>query len=137
MRHRIGALNSMGLGNPNAQLMDCKATRNKVKNRIINECAKEVYKIFFKGTKLDFEYCDAQANFDMSEITIGIEPAYVYEDLKIIIIRKKKKHSEFITGYAWGVCGFDIVSKNKYYSEYKTKSKLVKFVDKWHGKLFN
>lgn len=136
MRHRIGALNLTGLGNPNTQLMDCKATRDKIKNRVINRCAKEAYKIFFKGTKLDFEYCDAQANFDMSEIKIGIEPAYMYEDLKIIIIRKKKEHSEFITGRAWGVYGSDIASKNKYYSEYKNKSKFVNFIDEWHKKLF-
>ena len=136
MRHRIGASNSTGLGNPNTQLMDCKITKNKIRNKIVNECAEDAYKIFFKGTKLDFEYCDAQANSNGSEIRVGIEPAYMYEDLKIIIIRRKKEHSEFITGYAWGVYGSDIASKNKYYSEYKTKSKFVKFIDEWHSKLF-
>ena len=136
MRHRIGVLNSTGLGNPNAQLLDCKVTKNKIRNIIINECAEEAYKIFFKGTKLDFEYCDAQASSNGLEIKVGIEPTYMYEPLKIMIIHKKKENSEFMTGYAWGVYGSDIVSKTKYYSEYKTKGKFVKFVDKWHNKLF-
>ena len=136
MRHRIGALNSVGLGNPNPQLIDNRLTKNKIKNSIIKECEKDAYKIFFRGTELDFEYCDAQANSNGSEVRVGIEPTYMYEPLKIMIIHKKKENSEFMTGFSWGIYGSEIVSKTKYYSEYKTKSKFVKFVDKWHDKLF-
>ena len=136
MRHRMGIASMTGLGNPNSQIIDGRLSKSKKLNKIIKKCSKDAYNIFFVNTKIDFGHCDAQINFDMSEIRIGVEPAYMYEGLKIITICKKKEVSNFMTGYAWGVYGSDISSTTMYYSEYKNKSKFVKFVDNWHDKIF-
>lgn len=133
MRHR-GAASHTGLGNPNAALMDNKETKDKKFNAIVNECAKDAYETFFKGTSLDYEYCDAQV--DMFDVRVGIEPSYMYENLKMIVISKGEKVNSYIqTGYAWEAWGSGIRSTRKYYGEYVNKSKFVRFIDKWHNKI--
>ena len=41
-----------------------------------------------------------------------------------------------ITGYSWDAWGSGIRSTAKLYSNYKNKSKFIKFVDKWHPKIY-
>lgn len=133
MRRRIGgAYTGLGPGTP--QRMDGQKTKSNKLNKIINAAAKEAYELFFKGTKMDDGYCDAQYR-DM-EVTLGIEPSYMYERLKIIVIDKQKEYSYIQTGYAWGPWGTGIRSKTKYYKEMKYNSKYKNFINKWHEKIY-
>jgi hypothetical protein len=129
MRHRIGGQGT-GLGNSAPEQLDGKSTGDKKMDRLINKAAKEAYELFFKS----FGYCDAQ--FSENEVRLGVEPAYMYENLKIISIRRNKEYSKFTTGHAWGAYGSGIVSTDRYYSDYKYKCKFTKFVDKWHDVIF-
>jgi hypothetical protein len=80
--------------------------------------------------------CDYKIT-DVGSIEIGIEPAYMYEDVKIIHICKHNKNfSHILTGIAWGAYGSDWATTRKYYGDYKYKSKFVKFIDRWHDKIF-
>lgn len=78
--------------------------------------------------------CDYQIK--KTHISVGIEPTYQYDRLKIITIHSDKFKSNIRTGRAWGPYGTQIAVNKRIYSEYKTKSKFVKFVDKWHPVLF-
>jgi hypothetical protein len=121
VRHRICPNN--GLGNSDKPLLDNKGNIDKeYYNAVVEEYFKFWCVVDFKVTK--------------KEMTIGIEPAYQSEKIKIISINKNKNLSYILTGYAFGSYGTQIVSKKKYYSDYKNKSKFVKFVDEWHGRLF-
>lgn len=121
MRHRIGGWNT-GLGNPSsAQLNNNVKLKKEMKLML-----KEAVDFYFK----DWDGCDYQ--IEKNEITIGIEPSYQYDRLKIIRIATIKENSYIKTGRAWGSYGSEIASTIKYYNEYKYKSKFVKFIDKWH-----
>lgn len=135
MRHRIAGAAATGLGNPSEALMDGKPTGNKKRDDLINQCAKSAYETFFKGTKLDYEMCDAQARLD--EVRVGIEPAYQFEKLKIISIANVKAMSSITTGIAFGPWGSGIRSKRTYYRDCKTNGKFKRFIDEWHSKLWN
>lgn len=134
MRHRIGIGGITGLGNPAPELMESKATGDKVRDSLIRRCAKDAYEVFFKGTKLDYNYCDAAVKHE--EVRLGIEPAYQYQELKMIVVSPTKENSYIRTGIAFGYYGSGIRSRKKFYSEFKYKGKFVRFVDKWHNKLF-
>lgn len=123
MRHRIGGVSAIGLGNPDPVLLDNKGTINK-------EFADEALKEYFSYE----EGFDFQLNKDF--VNIGIEPAYQYDRLKIISIQKDKSKSYIQTGKAWGPYGSQIAKNTKVYGDYKNKSKFIKFVDKWHAVLF-
>lgn len=121
MRHRM--VSGTGLGNPDEVLLDNKGTINAA-------FAKDALYVYF----------DEEAGFDFqikkNSVSIGIEPGYQYERLKIIHINKNKSKSYIQYGRAWGLYGSQIAKNTRYYSEYKTKSKFIKFVDKWHAELF-
>lgn len=123
-----------GLGGGAPVLMDGQPTGNKERDALIKECARDAYKTFFKGTSLDYDYCDAQAR--ESEVRLGIEPTYMYQHLKMIVINEDKKASEFILGYAVGAWASAIRKTKKFYLKYKRTSKFTRFVDKWHPQLF-
>ena len=120
-------------GNSSPERMDGKSTGNKKRDALIGECSKDAYETFFKSTKLDYDGVDAQAR-DF-EVRIGIEPTYMYDSLKMIVVSKTKENSYIETGYAWGPWGSGLRSTRKYYGEYKSKGKVVRFIDKWHAKL--
>lgn len=117
MRHRMAS--GTGLGNPSGEILNNSGTINK-------EMATEVIDLFFsKWGGIDYQ-------IDDDGIKIGIEPTYQYEELKIIYIAKNKGNSYIQYGKAWGSYGSEIASTTRYYSDYKNKSKFIKFVDKWH-----
>lgn len=124
-----------GLGNPSNERMDGKSTGDKKRDALIGKCAKDAYKTFFKGTKLDYEYCDAQARGN--EIRVGIEPAYMYQRLKMISIQENKRASYIENGYSWEAYGSGIRSTRKYYVDYMRSAKFTRFIDKWHPLLFD
>lgn len=121
MRHRI--VSGTGLGNPDPVLLNNKGVINK-------EFADDAIANYFQ----DEEGFDFKANG--YSVTIGIEPTYQYDDLKIIHIHEDKSHSYIQRGKAWGPYGSQIAKNTKVYKDYKRKSKFVKFVDKWHKVLF-
>lgn len=119
MRHRIAAIT--GLGNPNPVLLDNKGKLNyKFADAVV-----ETY--FPEG----FDY-----KIMRDQVLVGIEPSYQFDPLKIVAIHKDKKKSFIQTGRAWGGYGSQLSTTTKCYSEYKYKSKFVKFIDQWHDKLF-
>lgn len=120
MRHRI--VNIAGFGNNTKELLDNVGELNK-------KFASDAVKTYFRKEE-GFDFKVAK-HFVM----VGLEPGYQYERLKIVSICRDKK-SSFRQGYAWGPYGSGIRSTTKYYSEYKTKCKFTKFVDKWHPILF-
>lgn len=126
MRHRMGCANSTGLGNASPALLN----NNGVLDSIIKKILKEAIELYFKK----WEGCDYQ--IDQDKVLLGIEPAYQYENLKIICISKTKENSYIETGTAWEAYGSGIAKKRKYYGEYKNRSKFIKCIDKWHPKLF-
>jgi hypothetical protein len=67
---------------------------------------------------------------------IGYEPAYMYENGLLIYIFKDKEKSFIEYLKSWGMYGSGLVRRSKIYRDYTRKSKFVKFVDKYHKKLY-
>lgn len=124
------ALTGIG-GNSSPELISGLPTGDTKFDALINEAAKECYDTF--GFE-KFGYCEA--GIDGGEIRFGVEPAYMYEDLKLITINKEKNESRYITGVAWGPWGSNIASNSREYGQYRRRSKFTRFVDKWHARLF-
>lgn len=135
MKRRIGIGAITGFGANAPTKLDGKKTGNKQFDRLCSQCSKDCYETFFKGTKLDEEYVDAQ--FKDNVLKIGIEATYMYDHERIITIAATKENSYFEKGYCRGAWGSGICSTRKYYSEYKRKGKFIRFVDKWHKKLYD
>lgn len=129
MRHNI--VNAMGLGNPEPCALDnnFKLKKSKFWNEFLIECQKS-YSIFSVFDGFDF-------HLSKTGFAFGIEPSYRYDDLfKIYIDFFDKNRSYIEKGVAFGDYGSDIVSKRKFYKDYKLKSKFVRFVDEWQKPLF-
>ncbi len=131
MRHRIGCAALTGLGNPSPEIIPNKNVRDEELKILLKFAAKDAYAKFFKH----FGYCDV--GIDCNDIVLGVEPAYQYEDLKIIRFKPNKERCSFSTGYARGDYGSRICKTEKLYRDYKYKSKFVRFIDKWHPVLYN
>jgi hypothetical protein len=121
MRRRM--VSGTGLGNPDPVLLYNKGKVNK-------EFANDAISLYFQ----DEEGFDFQIETD--SVTIGIEPAYQYDELKIIQINRDKSKSYLQRGKAWGPYGSQIGKNTTVYGDHKKKGKFVKFVDKWHEVLF-
>ena len=122
MRHRM--VSGTGMGNPDPVLLDNQGSLPEV-------FAQEALEQYFpKEEGFDFKMTDDLVN-------IGIEPAYQYEQLKIISINKNKEDSYIMYGKAWGPYGSGIVRRVRHYKEYKHKSKFIRFIDKWHKEIFD
>lgn len=122
MRHRI--VHGTGFGNPDPEILDNHGPKPP------KDLAEKVIELYFKDTE-GFDYA-----WGKNTLRIGIEPAYQFDPLKVITIHKTKKKSTITTGHAFGCYGSGIRSKTKTYSEYKYKSKFVKFIDEAHLRLF-
>lgn len=125
MRHRIGG-GMTGLGNPAKELLDCMGKLTP----LVKKMAREATRLYFKK----WGGCDYEVRDDY--VKLGIEPAYRFEDLRIILIRKNIGDSYLRTGRAFGYYGGGIRSTYRFYSDYKRNGKFKKFVDRWHGRLF-
>lgn len=133
MRYRICPDIGLG-GNSSPALLNETGTGDLKKDAVIKSCAEACYHTFFKNTKMDEGYCGAGVHGH--EVRFGIEPSYMYEELKLICIDKNKEWSRLWTGIAFGGWGSGIRSKSRRYGEYKLKSKFVRFVDEWHKKIY-
>lgn len=120
MKHRL--VNN-GFGANAKVLLDNKGTINE-------EFADEAIEQFF----------DYWGGFDFSirenHVSLGIEPTYQYDKLKIVTINKDKNYSTYATGKAWGPYGSQLVKREKMYASYKRQSAFTRFVDKWHTIIF-
>lgn len=134
MRHRIGIAASTGLGNPSPELINGRGTGDIMRDELIRQCSKDAYETFFKGTKLDYEGVDAGVH-DF-EVRIGVEPAYMYESLKMIVLHENINSCRFITGYAWEPYGSGIRKNVRWYRDLRRKGKFARFVDRWQPILF-
>ncbi len=122
MRHRIVS-GTFGIGNADPELLNNKGEINK-------EFADDAIAVYFsKEEGFDFQ-------IEKDSISVGIEPAYQYDKLKIIHINKDKTKSFIQRGRAWGPYGTGIAKITREYGFYKRKSKFTEFVDKWHPVLF-
>ena len=129
MRRRHGGQNT-GLGNPAPEIFNCLKSGDKKMDELIKEMCKEACPLFFKR----WGFVDAQ--FREDEIQIGVEPSYQHDDFKIISINKDKEHSFITTGHAFEAWGSGQRSTTKNYWAYTYKSKFIKFIDKWHPKIY-
>lgn len=120
MRHRI--VSGTGLGNPDPVRLNNKGRLNK-------KFAEAVAEAYFDHEGFDYEVTP-------HSVKVGVEPSYQYEPLKIIEINKIKAKSKITQGKSFGGYGSQVVSSSRIYSEYKYRSKFIKFVDAWHGRLF-
>jgi hypothetical protein len=126
MRHRLTGGFYTGLGNPDTEIMNNKWSNNKDINKFIKDIGEDVISLYFK----DFDGFDFKIDDD--SLTIGVEPAYQYDELKILCFTKDKEDCYYKTGIAFDSYGSGICSKIKYYKDYVKKSKFKNFIDKWH-----
>lgn len=112
-----------GFGSNEKDILDNKGKVNK-------DFADDAIEQYFKHWE-GFDF-----NVNKNRVTIGIEPTYQSDPLKIVTISKNKEESYIETGRAFGFYGTGVRSKTKVYKDYKKKSKFIKFVDKWHPILF-
>lgn len=132
MRHRMSVASMTGLGNPNEPILTNNWPEDQNQRKIILDMMKEAIKIFRPLEKS--EYSDF--NVFKDNIVIGNEPAYMYEELFLLSINRKKESSMIRTGVSFGNYGSNIVSKVLFYKDKKRKSKFVRFVDKYHALLY-
>lgn len=128
MRHRILGFN--GLGNPEPTILNNnkKIEKSDFWDEFLEDAIKN-FKTISEYGGFDFQVAEDRFMF-------GIEPSYEGDDLQIIQFNFKDKSLCCIEqGRAFGAYGSDIVSKFRYYGDYKNKSKFVKFIDKWYEKL--
>jgi hypothetical protein len=112
-----------GIVNASPELLSNKGTLPK-------EFAAAALTAYFSDEEgFDFEIRD-------DSVTVGIEPTYQYDKVKLISICRDKSWSHIKIGKAWGSYGTQIGATTKYYGDYKYKSKFIKFVDAWHHRLF-
>ena len=130
MRHRFGNITCMGIGNSDPVILD--------NNKHIEPS--EFWNAFVEDLVGNFKTIADWGGFDFhigeDNFMLGIEPAYDGDDLQIIKFNFSDKDKSYIRqGRAFGAYGCNIVSKYRFYGDYKRKSKFVRFIDKWYEKL--
>lgn len=92
----------------------------------------------FADAVMDFFEWTEGFDFQVDEgaVSVGREPTYQYDELKIIKISKNKEDSTFTTGKSFGAYGSQVVSRTKRLGDYKRQSKFTRFVDAWHSVLY-
>lgn len=128
MRHRIGIGAWTGLGNPSAEMMPNQGKLTPKIKKMMKE-AWQTFPLMKERQGCDYKITD-------EEIKFGIEPAYMYNPVEMVTIRKDKKYSSKLRGYSWGAYGSGIAGTTRYYHQYKYKSKFIRFIDKWHPVLY-
>lgn len=133
MRRRIGNIGMLtGLGNSDLEMLSNKWTGDEKRDGLIKSMLEDgirTFKFFHKMDGVDF-------GVEGSCVMFGIEPSYMYEHLYIVGLNRNKKNCYIKDGIAWGPYGSGISQKYRFYGGYKTKSKFVRFVDRWHSRLF-
>lgn len=126
MKHRVNS--ELCLGIPSEAILDNKWTKDVEYNCLLADCRKDAIDSFKTLAKLGF----VDFGISKDEIKLGFEPSYKYEPLFVIAINLNNKEDSYIErGKAWGYYGSNIVSKKKFYRDFKKKIKFIRFVDKW------
>jgi hypothetical protein len=122
----MGIASLTGLGNPAPAIL-----------HNTGKITSEIQQMFDDALKLYFDYWGG-FDYDIEDtyIRIGYEPAYQYEEGLLIYIFKDKIKSYWERSKAWGAYGSELALKGKAYHQYKTNSKFVKFINKWHNKIW-
>lgn len=130
LRHRLTEGIYTGLGNPSAPILNNVWSKKESVNDFIKTMGDDAISLYFKDI--------GGFDFDISEdsITLGIEPAYKYDKLKLIHLEKNKDNCYYQTGIAFGYYGSDILSNTRYYKNYKKKCKFKDFIDKWYEEYY-
>lgn len=100
--------------------------RGELRDDFYDAAVKEYFK--------EWEGCDFQIG--EQSITVGIEPTYQFDELKIFSICLDIGESSYITGKSWGPYGSGIAKRVRYYRDYKSNCKFTRFVNTWHPILF-
>jgi hypothetical protein len=114
---------SNGLGFSSRELLPNKGKINR-------KFLKDAFDEYFHP----YDYCDYGRTED--SFSVGVEPTYQFDPLKIVTIARNKEESAISVGSAAGPYGSGVRGTRRLYSEYMYRSKFVKFVDKWHRTLF-
>jgi hypothetical protein len=93
------------------------------------EEASKTFKALEKMRNIDFSIFE-------NNILIGIEPSYMYDEIYVISINRDKNSSMLRSGISFGNYGSNIISKVSFYKDKKTKSKFIRFVDKYHALIY-
>ena len=117
MRHRYS--NNTGLGNPEKEILE--------NNFAFPESLKEFAEDLINNFSLMKEYDGFDYSLDGDVLKFGIEPSYMYDKLEIVCFRlDDKTKSWWRKGIAFGVYGTKVVSKYKFYEDYKKKKQIYK-----------
>ena len=128
MRHRIGGITGFGNSFPCELDNNIKLEKSEFWDSFLQDCQ---YNFKTIANYFGFDLC-----LENDVFAFGIEPSYKYDDLQIIYIDLNDKgNCALREGRAWGYYGSNIVTRIKYYKDYKKKSKFIRFVDKWYDKL--
>ncbi len=129
MRRRIGGNETRLGGNSAPPILPNEPGPDPAFNAMAFQCHVAVALVW-----PSLEGCDFRV--DEHSLVLGVEPSYMGDPLKLIVIHKNKAHSAFVTGHGFGYWGAGVRKKTKLYSTYKKQSKFTRFVDEWHPKLF-
>ena len=132
MKHRMCV--ETGLGITTVEELDNKWTGDIEFDAFLKEIMSDCIDKYFK----EYQGCDFKIAIDQDNqltLSMGIEPSYQYEHLKIIAICTDKDYSYICNGIAWGAWGSNIVKSIKEYGDYKLESKFTKFINRWHEAL--
>lgn len=124
MRHRI--CTGIGLGSSEPVRLDNNGSLRKCSlwDDFLNDAIKN-FKTIANYSGFDF-------HIDKESFSFGIEPSYQYDDLQVIrFCFNDKNECSLEQGRAWGLYGSNVVTKVALYRDYKRKSKIVRFIDKW------
>ena len=130
MRHRIGG-GVAGLGNPCKELLSNTGELTPLMKKMADEAIKLYFK---KWGGCDYEV--GRSEGALKWVKLGIEPAYQFEDLKIIVLNRHKERSFLRAGRAFEMYGGGVRSTYRFYSDCKTNAKFKKSVDRWHPGVF-
>lgn len=144
MRHRFGLASCTGLGRgPGSDfgLDNDYSGFNKEQELVLGQVAKD-FITQFDSKETDYklggyEVCDfGWIDGARTVLGVGLEPSYQWDKMLVFQFDFEDKcNCLILTGTAFGPYGSDIALKMKYYKDYKRKSKLIKFIDKWYDKL--
>ncbi len=114
---------STGMGNPSPVLLN---NTGKLRDDFYEAAVLEYFQ--------EWEGCDFQVS--EQRVSVGVEPSYQFDELRIITICVDIGKSTFHTGKSWRSYGSAIAQRTKYYSDYKYSCKFTRFVNSWHPVLF-
>lgn len=110
--------------------LDNRWPRDRKRNKLVKRMLQDATEEFFIG----LGHCDVSIKDD--EISLGIEPHHQGDNLFILTLSRDKAKSRLERGHAFNDTDSSVRVRTWPYSDYKYRSKFVRFVDHWHAVLF-